>query len=68
MDDDVHLIAIDITDLQEDRGLVGTHDHGEPVAEIPDPDRVAVGVEDLMFTQAMLEADGAMTGSSIDPR
>ena len=66
MDDDV--IAIDIADLQEDRGLVGTHDHDEPVAEIPDPDRVAVGVEDLSFTKSMPAADGAKTGSSIVPR
>ena len=35
MDDDVGLLAIDVSDLQEDGGLVGSHDHGEPVAEVP---------------------------------
>jgi len=27
-----------------------------PVAEVPDPDRVAVGVQDLLFAEAVLES------------
>lgn len=29
--------------------------HGEPVAELPDPERVAVGVQDVLAAQAVLE-------------
>lgn len=49
------LVAIDVSDLQEDRGLVGAHDHGEPVSKVPDPDRVSVGVQDLALVESVLE-------------
>lgn len=51
----MYVVAIDMANLQEDRGLIWAHDHGEPVAEVSDPDRVAVGVEDLCFVEAVLE-------------
>ena len=55
MDDDVGLLAIDVADFQECRGLAGADDHGQPVTEVPDPDRVAVRVQDVLLAQSMLQ-------------
>jgi hypothetical protein len=41
--DDVRLLALDVTDFEEDRILVGTDDHGECVGHVPYPDGVSVG-------------------------
>lgn len=65
MDDDLGLLAVHVANLQEDRGLVGADDHGEPVAQVPDPDRVAVGVKDVLSSSPCLSAEGAMIGSSV---
>ena len=65
MDDDVGFMAIDVSDFQEDRSLVGAHDHGEPVAEVPDSDRVPVCVEDLGLVESVLERGRREDGCSI---
>ena len=54
MHDDVDMLALDVTDFEEDRRLVGADDRGESVAEVPDPDGVSVSVEDLLFVESVL--------------
>lgn len=61
-------LALDLTDLEEDRRPVGADDHREPVAEVPDADGVAVGVKDVDLVKSVLSADGAMIGSSTSTR
>ena len=48
-------LAIDVTDLQEDRGLVETNDQREPFAETLDLNRSPIRVKDLRFVQSMLQ-------------
>lgn len=60
MDHDLGLLAVHVANLQDDRGLVGADDHGEPIAQVPDPDRVAVGVKDVLLVQSVLDRGGAM--------
>ena len=55
MDDDDGRIALDVPDLEEDRRRVRANDHREPVTQIPDPHRVPVGMQDLLFAQAVLQ-------------
>jgi hypothetical protein len=50
VDDDDGCVAFDVTDFEEDGGCVRADDHREPVSEVPDPDRVAVGMENLVLT------------------
>lgn len=57
------LLAVDVADLEEERGVVWTHDHGEPIAQLPEPDRVAVGVDDVAFVQSVLERGRGVIGS-----
>ena len=55
MHDDVRLLALDVTDLEEDRRLVGANDHDEPAAEVSYANGIAVCVQDLLFTQPVLQ-------------
>jgi len=56
VDDDDRRFTMDVSDLQDDRRSVRTDHHGEPVTEVPDPDRVAVGVEDLVLVELVLRS------------
>lgn len=51
----MHVVAIDISDLKKDRGLVSTEEHGESFPQIPHTDRIPVGVEDFAFTEAVFQ-------------
>ncbi len=55
MDDDDGGGALDVADLKDERGLGGSDDHREAVAQISSPDRVSIGVEDFFFCQSVLE-------------
>lgn len=55
MNDDVDMVAIDIADLQDDRGLARTHDHRESLTQVADLDRISARVEDLGFVQSVTE-------------
>lgn len=55
MNDDGCALTFDVPDFKDDGRRVGTDHHGEPVPEIPDPDGVEVGVEDVVFAQPVLE-------------
>jgi hypothetical protein len=55
MNDDDCALTVDISHFDDDRRRVGTNHHGEPVPEVPDPDGIAVRVEDLVFAEPVLE-------------
>ncbi len=55
MNGDGCALTFDVPDLKNDGRRVGADHHGEPVPEIPHPDGVAVGVQDLVFAQPVLE-------------
>jgi len=56
VDDDDRCLTMDVAHLQDDRGGVRADHHGEPVAEVPDPNRVALSVEDLVLVESVLES------------
>lgn len=55
MNDDDCALTFDVPDFKDDRRRVGTDHHGETVPEIPNSDGIAVGMEDLVFAQRVLE-------------
>ena len=55
MDDHHGQVGFDVADFEDECGPVGADHHGEPVAEVPDPQRVALGVQDVLAAQAVLE-------------
>jgi hypothetical protein len=55
----------DIADFKKDRGCIRTENHREAVAEIPDPNRIAVRVRIPSSPRPCFRADAAMIGSSI---
>src|SRR5665811_1046768 len=46
--------TVDDADLVDDGREVGPADHREPFAQVEDPNRVCVGVQDVLVTHAVL--------------
>lgn len=55
MDDHDGGRALDPADLEDDRRSVRPDQHGEAVFEIPRPQRIAIGVADLILGESMLQ-------------
>jgi hypothetical protein len=64
MDDHRRWIALDHADLKDDCGPVRADEHGEPVIEFEDPDRIALGVQHVLIGDAVLA--GAVRDHRID--
>ena len=55
MDDHHGGVALDIADFQDQRCMVRADDHREPITHIPGANGIAIGVQDLIGRQAVLQ-------------
>ena len=59
MNDHDRHVALNVTNFQDDRGLIWADHHGEAISKIPYPERVAVSVKDVFAGEPVLESRGS---------
>lgn len=55
MDDQIAVVPFDDPDFEKSRGPTHPHDHHEAVIARPYPQRIPIGMKDVVFSKTVLE-------------